>query len=85
MIETVNRRKLTSPHNESQYQQYQQHQQQQQQQHQQQQQQQQQQTKHGAWGHDITTIYNENVCFVFQNINGLTSLTGVHEIGRAHV
>ena len=58
------------PHNESQYQQYQQHQQQQQQQHQQQQQQQQQQTKHGAWGHDITTIHNENVRFVFQNING---------------
>ena len=40
---------------------------------------QQQQTKHGAWGHDITTIHSENVHFVFQNINGLTSLTGVHE------
>ena len=44
-----------------------------------QQQQQQQQTKYGVWGHDITIIHNENVHFVFQNINGRTSFTGVHE------
>ena len=30
------------------------------------------------WGQDITTIYNENVCFASQNINGLTSFTSVY-------
>ena len=48
-------------------------------------QQQQQQTKHGALGHNITTIHNENVCFVFQNIIGLTYFTGVHESLKARM
>ena len=44
------------PQNESQYQQHQQQEQEEEEQ------QQQEQTKHGAWGNDITTIHNENVC-----------------------
>jgi hypothetical protein len=62
-----------SPQQQQQEQKEQQHEQQKQQQ------QQKQQTKYGAWGHDITTIYNEDDCFVFQEINGLTSFTGTHE------
>ena len=80
---------LNATQNESQHQQHQQHQRQQQQQQLQQQQQQQkqqkQQRKHGDWGNDITTISNEDVCFVFQNINGLTMFTGVHESLKARM
>ena len=36
-------------------------------------------TKLGAWGDDINTISDEDVQFVFQNVNGITSSTGVHE------
>ena len=68
---------------EQQEQQQKQMQKQQQQSHQQQQQQ--QQAKHGAWSHDINTIANQDIRFVFQNINGLTSLTGVHEALKAQM
>ena len=40
---------------------------------------QQQSPKLGAWGDDINTISNEDVWFVFQNVNGITSSTGVHK------
>jgi hypothetical protein len=40
---------------------------------------QQQPPKYGAWGDDINTISDEDVWFIFQNVNGITSSTGVHE------
>lgn len=40
---------------------------------------QQQSPKLGAWGDDINTISDEDVCFIFQNVNGITSSTGLHE------
>ena len=39
----------------------------------------QQSPKLGAWGDDISSISDEDVWFVFQNVNGITSSTGVHE------
>ena len=39
----------------------------------------QQPPKLGAWGDDISYISDEDVWFVFQNVNGITSSTGVHE------
>ena len=39
----------------------------------------QQPPKLGAWGDDINTISDEDVWFIFQNVNGVTSSTGVHE------
>ena len=39
----------------------------------------QQPPKLGAWGDDISSISDEDVRFVFQNVNGITSSTGVHE------
>ena len=78
---------------EQQEQQQQQQQQQKQKQKQKQKQQQQHQqshqrqpqAKHGAWGHDINTIANQDICFVFQNINGLTTFTGVHEALKVQI
>ena len=35
--------------------------------------------KMGAWGDTITAISNEDVCFLFQNVNGLSNLPGIHE------
>ena len=40
----------------------------------------QQPPKLGAWGDDISAISDEDVWFVFQNVNGITSSTGVHEV-----
>ena len=40
---------------------------------------QQQSPKLGTWGDDIYTISDEDVRFVFQNVNGITSSAGVHE------
>ena len=40
---------------------------------------QQQSPKLGAWVDDISSISDEDVWFVFQNVNGITSSTGVHE------
>ena len=40
---------------------------------------QQQPPKLGAWGDDINTISDEDIWFIFQNVNGITSSTGVHE------
>ena len=39
----------------------------------------QQPPKLGAWGDDMSSISDEDVWFVFQNVNGITSSTGVHE------
>ena len=40
---------------------------------------QQQSPKLGAWGDDINTISDEDIWFVFQNVNGITSSIRVHE------
>ena len=39
----------------------------------------QQPPKLGTCGNDINTISDEDVRFIFQNVNGITSSTGVHE------
>ena len=33
----------------------------------------------GAWGDNISSLSEDHVRFVFQNINGLSRSTGIHE------
>ena len=35
--------------------------------------------KMGTWGDTITTISDEDVCFLFQNVNAHSNLPGIHE------
>ena len=34
--------------------------------------------KLGAWGDDVNSISDKDIRFVFQNVNGTTSSTGIH-------
>ena len=37
------------------------------------------QAKHGAWGDSISYLSNEHIRFVFQNVNELSTSSGIHE------
>ena len=38
-----------------------------------------QQTKRGAWGDSISYLSNEHIQFAFQNVQGLSTSSGIHE------